>query len=146
MISLELGGSNSIKNLWPQSFKTQPWNAHVKDALENRLHEEICSGQIEMTTAQHEIATDWIAAYKKHFHTNLPLAHAKAAPAEPDNVPENAPTATRNTKVWVNTNSHKYWYPGTKYYGKTKEGQYMTEEGAIREGNTAAQGEENHAQ
>jgi hypothetical protein len=30
LISLELGGSNSIKNLWPQSFVTQPLNAKVK--------------------------------------------------------------------------------------------------------------------
>ncbi len=33
LISLELGGSNSIRNLWPQSYLTQPWNAHVKDRL-----------------------------------------------------------------------------------------------------------------
>src|SRR5579859_3823890 len=37
LISLELGGSNRLKNLWPQSYKTHPWNAHVKDKLENRL-------------------------------------------------------------------------------------------------------------
>jgi hypothetical protein len=35
LIPLELGGSNALKNLWPQSFQTQPWNAHVKDYLEN---------------------------------------------------------------------------------------------------------------
>ena len=40
LISLELGGSNSIKNLWPQSYQTQPWNAHVKDKLENELHRQ----------------------------------------------------------------------------------------------------------
>lgn len=67
LISLELGGSNSIKNLWPESFITEPWNAHVKDKLENKLHEMICSNQIDIKTAQHEIATDWIAAYKKYL-------------------------------------------------------------------------------
>ena len=30
LISLQLGGSNSIRNLWPQSFVTQPLNAYVK--------------------------------------------------------------------------------------------------------------------
>jgi len=30
IISLELGGSNSIRNLYPESYKTQPLNAHVK--------------------------------------------------------------------------------------------------------------------
>jgi hypothetical protein len=77
LISLQLGGSNSIQNLWPQSYLTQPWNAHVKDALENRLHSEICSGKLDMKTAQREIATDWIAAYKKHFHTEVPLAASR---------------------------------------------------------------------
>jgi hypothetical protein len=33
LISLELGGSNSIKNLWPESYRTSPWNDRVKDRL-----------------------------------------------------------------------------------------------------------------
>jgi len=44
LISLELGGSNSIRNLWPQSYLTQPLNAHVKDQLENKLHALVCKG------------------------------------------------------------------------------------------------------
>ena len=36
LIALELGGSNSIRNLWPESYSLV-WNAHVKDALEGRL-------------------------------------------------------------------------------------------------------------
>ncbi len=65
LISLELGGSNSIKNLWPESY-SGPWNAHIKDKLENKLHELVCSGSLDLTTAQHDISTDWIAAYQKY--------------------------------------------------------------------------------
>ena len=36
LISLGPGGSNDIKNLWPESYVTRPWNAHVKDQLETR--------------------------------------------------------------------------------------------------------------
>ncbi len=67
LISLEIGGSNSIKNLWPESYLTQPWNAHVKDALENRLHRMVCAHTISLTTAQDAIARDWIAAYQKYM-------------------------------------------------------------------------------
>jgi len=64
LISLELGGSNSIRNLWPQSYETHPWNAHVKDVLENELHGEVCAGRMPLVAAQQEIARDWIAAFR----------------------------------------------------------------------------------
>ena len=66
LVSLELGGSNSIQNLWPQSYTTQPLNAYRKDRLENKLHALVCSGHLDLATAQKAIATDWIAAYKKY--------------------------------------------------------------------------------
>ncbi len=66
LISLELGGSNSIRNLWPESYSGQ-WNAHVKDKLENKLHQLVCNGSLDLKTAQHEIATDWVAAYQKYM-------------------------------------------------------------------------------
>jgi hypothetical protein len=66
LISLELGGSNSERNLWPESYWTTPWNAHVKDRLENALHREVCAGHIPLETAQHDIAADWIVAYQKY--------------------------------------------------------------------------------
>jgi hypothetical protein len=67
LISLELGGSNDIRNLWPQSYTTQPWNAYKKDKLENKLKRMVCSSQIQLNQAQQEIANDWIAAYKKYI-------------------------------------------------------------------------------
>jgi hypothetical protein len=67
LISLELGGSNSVRNLWPESFKSQPLNAHVKDEIENKLHVMICNGQIGVSQAQQEIAHDWTVAYTKYI-------------------------------------------------------------------------------
>lgn len=67
LISLEIGGSNAIQNLWPQRYSGTPWNAHVKDKLENKLHALVCAGTITLPDAQHEIATDWVAAYKKYI-------------------------------------------------------------------------------
>lgn len=76
-VPLELGGSNSIKNLWPESYSIE-WNAHIKDQLENRLHLLACNGTISLSEAQHAIATDWIAAYKRVFQTDHPLSPAEA--------------------------------------------------------------------
>jgi hypothetical protein len=73
LVTPELGGAEDIRNLWPQPYEATLWNAHVKDALEDRLHEMVCSGEIDLATAQHDIATDWISAYKKYFHTDRPF-------------------------------------------------------------------------
>jgi len=163
LISLELGGSNSIKNLWPQSYLTHPWNAHVKDKLENEMHAEVCSGKIDLPTAQHDISTDWIAAYKKYFHTNLPLSASSGSsaryqagpsrrysrhPLTGADIPFTVPAASSRTsgttaggRVWVNPNSGKYFQPGSEYYGHTKSGQYMSEADAVKQGYVAARGQ-----
>jgi hypothetical protein len=67
LIPLDLGGANALLNLWAQSHSTMPWNSIRKDRLERRLHKDVCAGKIELDTAQHEIATDWTAAYAKRF-------------------------------------------------------------------------------
>lgn len=65
LISLELGGQNNTKNLWPQSYQGE-WSAHVKDKLENKLHHLVCQGKVSLKDAQEAISKDWIAAYKKY--------------------------------------------------------------------------------
>ena len=74
LIALELGGSNSIKNLWPESHRTLPWNVQVKDRLESKLHDLVCSGQLDLKTAQQAIASDWIEAYKTYVSPNPPVS------------------------------------------------------------------------
>jgi hypothetical protein len=78
LISLELGGSNSIRNLWPQSFRTHPWNAYVKDALENELHRRVCAGTIDLAKAQQVIASNWVIGYRAYVHPNPPSARARS--------------------------------------------------------------------
>ena len=66
LISLELGGSNNIMNLWPESYTTSPYNAHDKDVLENKLHHMVCADEILLEQAQKEIVKDWVSAYKEY--------------------------------------------------------------------------------
>lgn len=40
--------------------------------------------------------------------------------------------------VWVNTETHVYHREGSRFYGTTKKGKYMTEADAIKEGNKSA--------
>lgn len=74
LVGLQLGGSNSIKNLWPQSFRTQPWNAFVKDTLEVELHRRVCAGTIDLRRAQQVIARDWVSGYRTYVHPYPPTA------------------------------------------------------------------------
>src|SRR5215472_864397 len=73
LITPALGGADDIGNLWPQAYSATIWNARVKDALEDRLHDLVCRGDLDLPAAQREISTDWIGAYKKYFHTDKPI-------------------------------------------------------------------------
>ena len=164
LIPLSLGGSNSTKNLWPESYLTEPWNAHTKDQLEYKLLQLVRSGQVDLHTAQQEIAADWIAAYKKYVSpTPLATGHRGAhhprgtahdyqdtsaygdeesdmqtaagpAPASARSPAAAAPSAAAPGQVWVNTKSGVIWKPGSRYYGKTKEGKYMAADAALQAG------------
>lgn len=63
LISLELGGSNDISNLWPEAAQPIP-GFHEKDKVENFLHAQVCSGKISLQQAQLKIANNWEEFYK----------------------------------------------------------------------------------
>ena len=74
LITPELGGTADRENLWPERYGSRVWNARVKDDLERLLPQLVCQGTLDLTAAQQDIAADWIAAYKKYFRTDRPLA------------------------------------------------------------------------
>jgi hypothetical protein len=74
LITPALGGADDIHNLWPQLNSATVWNAQVKDALESHLRTLVCAGDLDLATAQREIAANWIEAYKRYFHTDRPVA------------------------------------------------------------------------
>ncbi len=70
------------------------------------------------------------------FLSTLPAGYinsraARAARTQDDN---------QEVTVWVNTGSGVYHCPGTRWYGKTKQGKYMGECAAIKAGYRPAYG------
>jgi hypothetical protein len=74
LVSLQLGGSNAIANLWPEAASPKP-GFHEKDKVENYLNYEVCSGVISLQQAQIEIATNWLTVYER-----LPKKQGLATP------------------------------------------------------------------
>ena len=72
LVPLCLGGSDDSSNLWPEPRRSiEPkWNAEAKDRLERFMCDMVCSGQLDIGTAQEDIATDWIAAYHKYYESH----------------------------------------------------------------------------
>jgi hypothetical protein len=64
LVSLELGGSNDLSNLWVEAGSIP----NPKDSVENALHRWVCSGgsasirQQRLADAQKAIASDWKTA------------------------------------------------------------------------------------
>lgn len=72
IISLELGGADTVDNIWPQCGPSKAaLNKRFfkqKDAVENFLNREVKAGRMDLSDAQQGIARDWtqfLAAAKK---------------------------------------------------------------------------------
>jgi len=88
LITPELGGTTDARNLWPQRYTSLVWHARVKDVLEERLAAEVCAGRLDLLTAQRDLATDWVAAYRHYFKSDVPLQAHLERPEQSQNEPE----------------------------------------------------------
>jgi hypothetical protein len=64
LISLELGGSNDIANLFPEAAEPRP-GFHEKDTVENALHDAVCEGRMRLSEVQRIISENWLQALQK---------------------------------------------------------------------------------
>jgi hypothetical protein len=82
LISPGLGGTDDIRNLWPEPRYDTAWNSFVKDQLEDYLHRSVCTGKVDLATAQKDLSTNWISAYRKYFKTNEPVGLSSSNSSE----------------------------------------------------------------
>jgi hypothetical protein len=66
LIPTELGGADTIDNLWPQRVKARPYGADRKELLTEIFLEKIRAGKMTLAQAQEEIRRDWIDAFIDH--------------------------------------------------------------------------------
>ncbi|MEO8071592.1 MAG: zf-HC2 domain-containing protein [Acidobacteriota bacterium] len=104
LITPELGGAPVAANLWPERYSGHRWNAGVKDQLESLLPELVCKGEIDLQTAQRDIAGDWIAAYKKYFKTEYPI-HRQASLEDDDRLEFEPFSAVARPALWTETDA-----------------------------------------
>lgn len=113
IISLELGGSNDISNLYPESYTIQ-YGAHVKDGFENHLHSLVCSGQMSIAVAQQQISTNWLKyylAWKGGTTETTPPPTTTTTSAPP---PTTTTTSPSDTAYYTSSyGSSKYYYPAS---------------------------------
>ena len=76
------GAPQDPANLWPQP-RFGEWSANRKDTLETKLCRLVCDGRVPLAEAQREIATDWIAAYRKYIGAGSRKAASHKVPFGP---------------------------------------------------------------
>ena len=106
LIPLELGGSNDIRNLWPEPYQAAA-GARAKDKIENALHALVCAHQSALAAAQLLIANKWTTALQTVTTTpgSIPVRRRRRQPhrrnrppASPVVPPPRATTAPRATR------------------------------------------------
>ena len=81
LIPTELGGADTLPNLWPEP--TTPQTAGRKDQLAGWLHQLVCSDAVPLETAQRQVADDWYAAWLRYGGTNSPAPDTLTAVGAP---------------------------------------------------------------
>jgi hypothetical protein len=66
LIPLELGGADTLDNLWPQSLRAKPYGADRKELLAEVLLQKVRTGRMTLAQTQEEIRKDWIDSFIDH--------------------------------------------------------------------------------
>jgi len=73
----------------PEAAEPKP-GFHEKDQVENYLHDQVCTGRMNLFDAQRAIATDWLQVYERLRQPALPVVAPTTASVLP---PQPAPAS-----------------------------------------------------
>jgi hypothetical protein len=87
LISIELGGADTLDNIWPQCGPADAELAQryfkIKDGVENYLNVQVKAGQLTLDEAQKKIASDWtqfVSASQTYWSTHKATGFGKDEP------------------------------------------------------------------
>ncbi len=137
LIPSELGGADTLPNLWPEP--TTPQTAGRKDQLAGWLHQLVCSGAVPLETAQRQVADDWYAAWLRYGGTNSPAPDTLTAVGAPrgrpgrDAVGRPEPEPTGSTRRTVRCGCRRCGCRGRAPVGRGRKGSgHWRPGGAVR--------------
>jgi hypothetical protein len=128
IVSLELGGSNDISNLFPESYSIQ-YGARTKDKLEDNLHEQVCTHRLPLAVAQDEIATDWLKYYLAAQDNTDPMPPLRTG--EADAVSAISASSFAGRYYTSSYSTAKYFYPGSCNAWKSLSPSYLVGFGSL---------------
>jgi hypothetical protein len=109
--ALDLGGARAIQR---QSTGTVAATCKDRTSFTDTKRSRACRGH------------SGIQSWRERAAASSPMNPPAAQPA-PTTWRQAAPAPAGSSQVWVNTASKVYHCPGTRWYGKTQQGSYMSE-------------------
>jgi autotransporter-associated beta strand protein len=117
LIPLSLGGTNEMKNLWPQQYAGSR-GAAAKDQLEGQLRGLVCSGTLTLKAAQRAIAGNWWTAYDRYMGLPIDPGAAGFESGTAGNAVNSAGGTLTNSGTWT-LSAHNIYSGNTTIGGGT---------------------------
>jgi hypothetical protein len=93
------------------------------------------SVQLQLKKEKAQLRTNYLAILVVGVTAQMTMLNSAPSFAQtPSHVPPPGMTCQGDKLVWVNTRSHIYHFQGERYFGSTKEGKFMCEHDADKEG------------